>query len=382
MDLLRFFRRPNKTDNLFDKFPDGVLIVSLEGKILDANAKAVDMFKTTVVDMAGRFFSAYVDGGSGLLNKIVSQKRSMISKVKIKNSNDDHYFEISATRDTLEQKVYVSLRDVTHNYKMQNMVNGQFEIAKNIIDEKNNYLVNISGEILSSLATIDGFSRALSDGVGGVLFDKQMKYINIINKNAKELTCDLEKLFNVFRLESNLYQYNFRNFDIVNLLNGIVKQYETLFLRKKMLFDYNYSSLASRACFLDQSVFEYIIKSILDVFLTNSQVGKVALSAGNPPLAFLESHEFDGKLSQDSMAYILFEMKASELFFDEDLLEDIAKRLMRSYNVQIEVEDSLKDKRFYGSFKITGNTIEEVLETLASTGQMHYKIKNGKYILY
>lgn len=323
MDLLRFFRRPNKTDNLFDKFPDGVLIVSLEGKILDANAKAVDMFKTTVVDMAGKFFSAYVDGGSGLLNKIVSQKRSMISKVKIKNSNDDHYFEISATRDTLEQKVYVSLRDVTHNYKMQNMVNGQFEIAKNIIDEKNNYLVNISGEILSSLATIDGFSRALSDGVGGVLVDKQMKYVNIINKNAKELTCDLEKLFNVFRLESNLYQYNFRNFDIVNLLNGIVKQYETLFVRKKMLFDYNYSSLASRACFLDQSVFEYVIKSILDVFLTNSQVGKVTLSAGNPPLAFLESHEFDGKVSQDSASYILFEMKASELFFDDDELQTI-----------------------------------------------------------
>ncbi len=323
MDLLRFFRRPNKTDNLFDKFPDGVLIVSLEGKIIDANAKAVDMFKTSVTDMEGKFFSAYVDGGSGLLNKIVSQKRPMISRVKIKNSDDDHYFEISATRDTIEQSVYVSLRDVTHNYKMQNMVNGQFEIAKNIIDEKNNYLVNISGEILSSLATIDGFSRALSDGVGGVLVDKQMKYINIINKNAKELTCDLEKLFNVFRLESNLYQYNFRNFDIVNLLNGIVKQYETLFLRKKMLFDYNYSSLASRACFLDQSVFEYVIKSILDVFLTNSQVGKVTLSAGNPPLAFLESHEFDGKLSQDSASYILFEMKASELFFDDDELQTI-----------------------------------------------------------
>lgn len=323
MDLLRFFRRPNKTDNLFDKFPDGVLIVSLEGKIIDANAKAVDMFKTSVTDMEGKFFSAYVDGGSGLLNKIVSQKRPMISRVKIKNSDDDHYFEISATRDTIEQSVYVSLRDVTHNYKMQNMVNGQFEIAKNIIDEKNNYLVNISGEILSSLATIDGFSRALSDGVGGVLVDKQMKYINIINKNAKELTCDLEKLFNVFRLESNLYQYNFRNFDIVNLLNGIVKQYETLFLRKKMLFDYNYSSLASRACFLDQSVFEYVIKSILDVFLTNSQVGKVTLSAGNPPLAFLESHEFDGKVSQDSASYILFEMKASELFFDDDELQTI-----------------------------------------------------------
>ncbi len=322
MDLLRFFKRP-KTDNLFNKFPDGVLIVSLEGKILDANAKALEMFKTSIIDMTGRFFSVYVDGGSSLLNKAVTQKRPIISKVNIKNSEDDNYFEISATRDTVEQKVYVTLRDVTHNYKMQNMVNGQFEIAKNIIDEKNNYLVNISGEILSSLATIDGFSKALSDGVGGVLVDKQMKYINIINKNAKELTYDLEKLFTIFKLESNLYQYDFRNFDIVNMLNGIVKQYETYFTRKKMLFDYNYSSLASRSCFLDQSVFEYVIKSILDIFLINSQVGRVTLSAGNPPLAFLESHDFDGKVSQDSASYILFEMKASELFFDEDELQTI-----------------------------------------------------------
>ncbi|MCZ8373022.1 FecR domain-containing protein [Phocaeicola sp. KGMB11183] len=71
-----------------------------------------------------------------------------------------------------------------------------------------------------------------------------------------------------------------------------------------------------------------------------------------------------------------------ELFFDEDLLEDIAKRLMRSYDVQIEVADSLRDRRFYGSFTVMGNTIEEVLSTIASTNQMRYRYENGKYILY
>lgn len=35
-----------------------------------------------------------------------------------------------------------------------------------------------------------------------------------------------------------------------------------------------------------------------------------------------------------------------ELFFDEELLEDIAKKLMRSYNVKVEVADSLRNKRF------------------------------------
>lgn len=72
----------------------------------------------------------------------------------------------------------------------------------------------------------------------------------------------------------------------------------------------------------------------------------------------------------------------NELFFDEELLEDIAKKLMRNYNVEIEVADSLRDKRFYGSFKIIGNTIDEVLQTIASTNRMQYRHENEKYILY
>lgn len=72
----------------------------------------------------------------------------------------------------------------------------------------------------------------------------------------------------------------------------------------------------------------------------------------------------------------------NELFFDEELLSDIAKKLSRCYNVKIEIADSLQDRRFYGSFKIIGNTVDEVLHTMASTNQMHYHVKDGKYILY
>ena len=72
----------------------------------------------------------------------------------------------------------------------------------------------------------------------------------------------------------------------------------------------------------------------------------------------------------------------NELFFDEELLEDIAKVLMRNYDVKIEVADSLSNKRFYGYFKIIGNDIDDVLKTMAATNQMKYKYENGKYVLY
>lgn len=71
-----------------------------------------------------------------------------------------------------------------------------------------------------------------------------------------------------------------------------------------------------------------------------------------------------------------------ELYFDEELLADIAKELSRSFGVEIEVADSISDRRFYGTFRITGNTIEQVLETIALTNQMNYRKEDEKYILY
>lgn len=72
----------------------------------------------------------------------------------------------------------------------------------------------------------------------------------------------------------------------------------------------------------------------------------------------------------------------NELYFDEVLLEDIAVQLSRSFDVKIEVADSLKGRRFYGSFKIVGSSIDEVLETISSTGRMKYKFENNRYTLY
>lgn len=71
-----------------------------------------------------------------------------------------------------------------------------------------------------------------------------------------------------------------------------------------------------------------------------------------------------------------------ELYFDELLLEDIAKQLSRSFDVKIEVADSLKNQRFYGSFRIVGNSIEKILETIASTNRMKYKYENNRYVVY
>ena len=71
------------------------------------------------------------------------------------------------------------------------------------------------------------------------------------------------------------------------------------------------------------------------------------------------------------------------LFFDEELLPDIAKELELSYNVKIHIaNDSLKTFRFYGNFVRREQNIQEVLEALASTEKMQYKIEERNITIY
>lgn len=71
------------------------------------------------------------------------------------------------------------------------------------------------------------------------------------------------------------------------------------------------------------------------------------------------------------------------LCFEDDLLPDIARRLERSYNVNIIiVDDTLDTYRFYGDFRRTEQSIEDVLEMLSSTNKLTYQIQGKDIYLH
>ena len=70
------------------------------------------------------------------------------------------------------------------------------------------------------------------------------------------------------------------------------------------------------------------------------------------------------------------------LFFDEKLLPDIAKELERAYNVNIQIaDDTLKNYRFYGNFVRKEQTIEEILNILASTDKIAYSKRERNIVI-
>ena len=290
MNLFSLFKRPKKED-IFEIFPDGIVLVSMDGKILDVNAKALQILGFSKLDLVGSYFSQYVQGGSVLLNKLIQNSQSAVTKAA-NPKKEDLFVEISAAKSEDLEKVYVSIRDITANYKHQNMVNGEYEIAKKIIDEKNSFLTGISGEFFNLLNSVTSFSKALNDGVVGELNDKQSKYVSIINKNSNELLYDLEKLFKYFEVESNLYQYENKNIDMADLLSNIAKGYEAPFAKKKLNYSYDLTSFDTRSAKTDPVAVEILVKNVLDISLKLTDIGTISLNAGNPPIEFLELKEF------------------------------------------------------------------------------------------
>ncbi len=94
---------------------------------------------------------------------------------------------------------------------------------------------------------------------------------------------------------------------------------------------------------------------------------------------FLNKNSGEMRMSHVNAAYTAQWTKGF-LFFDEELLPDITKELERSYHVKINLKDqSLETFRFYGNFERKEHTIEEIMDILASTNKIKYKI-NGKNI--
>ena len=227
MKILKYFKS-HKEDSNFNLLPDGIFTLEQDGKIIDVNNRILEMYKMTRFDILGHYFSDFIENGTSVLNKITQNNSSATVKAKIDHEDAVHetFFDITASRNPENLKVYVCVRNITTKQKEQKNINDKYVIVQKIVDEKNDFLLDSSGPILSNLVSISGFSRALLDGIGGALSEKQEKYLNIINTNAKDLNYDLEKLFALFKVESNKVEYKNKLFDLISLIKSIDRVYQ------------------------------------------------------------------------------------------------------------------------------------------------------------
>lgn len=333
MSFLSFLFSNKKKKPDLDTLPDAVLVVAPNGEIIDYNEKASKIFTSETIvnsDLLDLF-----DGGYNMVCDLVQTGASAIVRSRV--NEDEQFFEISAANFDENADIIIAVRDVSSNQKMLNKLIFEHEYVNKITKEKNSFLAKISGELTSPLHSINGFSQALLEGLGGEVSEKQEKYLTIINKNSFRLFDLITKIIDYSKVESGIYDYEFKNFDFVTLITNIFNDYKPKAEEKGLALTVDLNNLLKRNCFNDENIIKTAITLLLDNAIASTQNGSIKIEVSSPDLEFLEIAGFPLAHDANDKSYMMIKITDSGTGLIENEKDTI-------FNPYVDVEKAIARK--------------------------------------
>lgn len=291
-----------KDIDILASLPDGVMLVDNDGKIEWINEVAASLLKTYKNEIFKRNINEIIESGLDLAKQAAEINKSVVGRAK-NTEGKDFYLEITAK--IINNFFIISLRDVTQNYKTVTSILVEHESSKKINKDKNAFLVKLSNELKSPLHSIMGFSQAMIDGLGGEMSDKQEKYIKIINKNSNEVLYLMDKIIELSKTESNLFEYDFQIFDVVNSIQNVLKNYESTIKDKNLNLNLDAEAMIKRTIFSEENVFKIIFQNILETSLNSTDIGSINIKIYHPDLEVVSRQNIEVPTSATDKSYLM-----------------------------------------------------------------------------
>ena len=269
--------------------PDGIVFVGTNGLIQWANDVAHDLFRLENNQLLSKSINDILENGYDLIVNSANTHKALIAKY----TQGDEYYEITSRE--IDGGHVVALRDSTQNYKRISNILEEQESSQKINSDKNVFLVKLANEFNSPIQSIIGFAQGLLDGLGGDVSEKQTKYVNIIKKNSSELLYFFNKLVELSQSEGNLLDKDEKFFDVVTLLDSLVKANKHLYNEKAINIHFEVENDLKKMVYQREVAFKLMMQNLIEtvmreidmgnVYVTLSDANEDFLSARNLPVA-------------------------------------------------------------------------------------------------
>ena len=144
MNILSWLFKKKTEKNTLAYYPDAVLVASVSGEILYANENLLNMFKLSSEELFDMELLDIFDGGFNLISNLAKSADSAIVRSKLK-LDEDLFFEIKASEyNDGEEKIIISIRDVSHSQKMLNKLLFEHEYMNKLTKNKNTFFLSIT----------------------------------------------------------------------------------------------------------------------------------------------------------------------------------------------------------------------------------------------
>lgn len=290
--------------------PDAIVFVNKDGKVLWVNDKAAEIFETSKMHLLTSNITDFIENSLNLISNSIIMNNSVI----VKMCDKEIYFDM--TTKEISEGYVLSFRDTNTN-NIENITEKATEVYKEINREKNNFLIKLANDFKSPLQSIVGFSQAMTDGLGGDMTEQQEKYIKIINKNSLDLMYFITKLIELSQTEVDFKQPEYKTFDIINMINTIIRYNEQLYKEKDVRFKFLTEGDLKRTIISDDEILKFILQNIFEVIVKSIDMGEIIVDLSKANEEFLKEKNIVEN------EYILIKVSCSSLLLSESDLDSM-----------------------------------------------------------
>lgn len=319
-DFIKNLFVKEEEEDLLTKLPDNVVLLNNQGSFLWYN----DLAQKNFNDIKDNFSEGYIDdifeNAMDLIVKIANKETTKILRTK-SSLEKDLFFEVSA-KSTNDGYLAI-FRNNTQNYKTLTSILVEHESSKKVNKDKNNFLVKMAGEFRTPLQSVIGFSKAILDGLTGDLNEKQEKYINIINKNSEDVLSLFNKILDLSKSESNLFEHKMSYFDAVNVLNNAIKIYNDEINSKNLKIIIDVASDIKRTIYSDEELLKIILQNIIETAVFSTDVGEITINVKHPELELVNEKGLVPFENANEKSFLMISIKDMGLGISEEELDNL-----------------------------------------------------------
>ncbi len=303
-------------------FPDAVIVISYSQNVRFWNKRAKKIFGYTENEILGKNIGLIFSEDSEKIGTVIGKDKPIIFSARTKDDREI-FVEISCLDIKENEDILVCVRDVSKNQKILEKLLLEYENSHKIIKNKSSFIADLSNDLRTPMHSIIGFSQALIDGLGGDLNEKQMKYATIIDKNSNCLLALLNNILDLSKIEAGKMEFNFKHFDVIQLIHAVLEQMTPLLKDKKIELSSDLSDIVKRNIFSDENLLRQVLLNILNNAVKFTESGSISLKVMHPDLEFLDYQRIEVPPEYTDKSYLMFSVTDTGIGIAESELNKI-----------------------------------------------------------
>lgn len=313
-----------KQYDVLGHLPEAVLVIDETGKIQYANKRAFKLFETQ--KLRGKNINEYFIINS---DNIIANKDEEIKQI-LKIVSEEQNTKITDVKvtdvSTGKKKRYIlTIIDNTQDHSLLDELITERQEQKVLNHTKNVLLTKMSNYLRSPLHSVVGYSQAMLEGLSGEINEKQTKYLQMMNANSSELLLFIDKLIELSQVESEIYKFDYNNFDVAALLSIVANEVGVKVKNKDIHISINTQDLQKQNCYTDKNVLKMVMSNLLENAIELITTGSININISNPLPEFLLSKGFEVGKDANEKSYLMFEVSCkgidSTLYNNSDIFD-------------------------------------------------------------